>query len=308
MVVIKHSQKNKLIAHIKPLLLLVIFMSLLNACSNSIKSDKPIISVSILPQKYFVEKIAGDHFEINVLIPPGSSPATYDPTPAQIVELAKSQVYFKIGHIEFEKNWLDKFSGQYPKLYIVDNSKGIRLIENKYYHEDHGHHHGFVEPHIWMCPDNAKLIAKSIYEALLKLDASNQASFTNNYKQFLSEIEELNQDISKQLQNAKSRSFIIYHPALTYFANTYNLQQLPIEVEGKNPSAFHIKQIIDTAKSRNIKIVFIQKQFDQEKAKTIAHEIGGTVIQIDPLDYNWADQLLTISAAFTTNFNSIKDE
>ena len=159
-----------------------------------------------------------------------------------------------------------------------------------------------------MCPDNAKLIAKSIYEALLKLDASNQASFTNNYKQFLSEIEELNQDISKQLQNAKSRSFIIYHPALTYFANTYNLQQLPIEVEGKNPSAFHIKQIIDTAKSRNIKIVFIQKQFDQEKAKTIAHEIGGTVIQIDPLDYNWADQLLTISAAFTTNFNSIKDE
>lgn len=308
MIVIKRNQKNKLVALIKPFLFLAILISLLNACSNNIKSNKPIISVSILPQKYFVEKIAGDHFDINVLIPPGSSPATYDPTPAQIVELAKSQVYFKIGYIEFEKNWLDKFSGQYPKLNIIDNSKGIKLIENKYYDEDHGHHHGFIEPHTWMSPDNAKVIANSIYEALLKQDISNEAFYTKNYEQFISEIEELNQDISKQLHDIKSRSFIIYHPALTYFAKTYNLQQFPIELEGKNPSAFHIKQIIDTAKSQNIKIVFIQKQFDQEKAKTIAHEIGGTVIPIDPLDYNWADQLLTISAAFTTNFNSIKDE
>lgn len=277
---------------------LAFLIFLLNACVMNTDKNKPIISVSILPQKYFVEKIAGDHFEINVLIPPGASPASYDPSPAQIVELAESEVYFKIGHIEFEKNWLDKISTEYPSLKIIDNSIGVSLLENQHYDSNHGHHHGFIEPHTWMSPENVKIVAKSIYEAILKLDSANKSFYTNNYLFFLAEIDSLNQLLSQQLQDIPSRSFIIYHPALTYFAEAYNLNQITIETEGKSPSAFHIKQIIDAAKSQHVKIVFIQKQFDQDKAKTIAQEIDGTVIPIDPLDYDWYNQLLFISNAF----------
>ena len=254
---------------ILPFKLLVFLVLLLDACAINIKATKPVISVRILPQQYFVEKIAGDNFEINVLIPPGASPATYDPTPAQIVELAKSKIYFKIGHIEFEKNWLDNITLEYPQLNIIDNSTGIDLLENR----DHDHQHGFIEPHTWMSPENVKIIAKSIYEAILKLDKENETFYTKNFNLFISEIDSLHRKLSMQFQDVQSRSFIIYHPALTYFAEAYNLHQISIETEGKNPSAFHIKQIIDTAKSRNIKIIFIQKQFDQEKAKTIAQEI-----------------------------------
>ena len=231
-----------------PFKLLVFLVLLLNACAINTIETKPVISVSILPQKYFVEKIAGDNFKINVLIPPGASPATYDPTPAQIVELAKSKIYFKIGHIEFEKNWLDKISIEYPELNIIDNSVGIDLLENKDSGSDHDHHHGFIEPHTWMSPQNANIIASSIYEALLKLDKENESFYTNNYHLFISEIDSLNRRLSMQLQDIPSRSFIIYHPALTYFAEAYNLNQIPIEKEGKSPSAFHIKQIIDVAK------------------------------------------------------------
>lgn len=299
--VIGNKNMEKFIVTWKSLFILAMLIFLLNACSSRKENTKPIISVSILPQKFFVEKIVGDKFEINVLIPPGASPATYDPTPSQIIELSNSQIFFKIGHIEFEKNWLDKISGEYPTLNIIDNSIGINFIENQQYDSNHGHHHGFIEPHIWMSPENVKHIAQSIYQSIRSLDKENEAYYTNNYHQFISEIETLDQELSNKLQNIPSRSFIIYHPALTYFAEDYNLQQIPIEVEGKNPSAFHVKQIIDTAISRHIKIVFIQKQFDTDKAKTIAHEINGFVIPIDPLDYNWDDQLLTIANSFSQN-------
>jgi zinc transport system substrate-binding protein len=297
--------KQKVFANLSDITLYLLVFPLifmLIACTINTNKTKPVISVSIIPQKYFVEKIAGDNFDINVLIPPGASPATYDPTPAQIIELTKSKIYFKIGHIEFEKNWLDNISLEYPQLNIIDNSIGIDLLENKY--SDHGHHHGFIEPHTWMKPENVKIIANSIYEAILKLDKENETFYTNNFNLFISEIDSLHRMLFLQLQDVQSRSFIIYHPALTYFAEAYNLHQTSIETEGKNPSAFHIKQIIDTAKSRNIKIVFIQKQFNQEKAKTIAHEIGGSVIPIDPLDYNWHDQLLSISKALVLASNT----
>ncbi len=301
-----NKKMNRYRLTVKLFTILVVVFYLLNACTNKTDNSKAVISVSILPQKYFVEQIAGDHFDINVLIPPGASPASYDPTPSQIVELAKSKIYFKIGYIEFEKNWLDKISEEYPQLNIIDNSAGLDLIENQEHDQGHGHHHGFIEPHTWMSPENVKIIARSIYEALLKFDNQNESFYTENYNRFILEIESLNQDISEQLQDASSRSFIIYHPALTYFAKAYKLLQLPIEIEGKNPSAYHIKQIIDSAKSQNIQIIFIQKQFDQEKAKIIASEINGNVIAIDPLDYNWPDQLRTIANAFVIAPENIK--
>lgn len=306
--VILNTILGKIQEVLKPFTFMVLLIFLLNACSTNENKTKPVISVSILPQKYFVEKIAGDNFEINVLIPPGASPATYDPTPVQIVELANSKIYFKIGHIEFEKNWLDKISDEYPQLNVVDCSTGIELMENQYYDNDHGHQHGFIEPHTWMSPKNVRSIANIIYEALVALNYDQKSYYLKNFNQFISEIDSLDKELSLQLNEIKCRDFIIYHPALTYFAEAYNLNQVSIETEGKSPSAFHIKEIIDLAKSRNIKIVFIQKQFDEERAKTIAIEIGGEVRPIDPLDYNWQDQLRVIAQTFVQVSDTEKNE
>jgi len=275
-------------------ILLLLSFIFLNSCNlSSSKRNKPVISVSILPQKYFVQKIAQNNYEINVLVPPGASPANYDPTPNQLVQLSDSKIYFKIGHIEFEKNWMNKFTKEYPELEVIDTSDGLDLLENKESHSDHNH--GWIEPHIWMSPKNVKKIALNIYQALIKIDEKNKTFYKSNFDIFISEIEALNKSINLSLNEIKSNKFIIYHPALTYYAADFGLEQISIELEGKNPSAYYIKQLIDIAKEENIKVVLVQKQFDKSKAETIAKEIGGQVITIDPLDYNWPNQLLEIS-------------
>jgi len=281
---------------------IIIIFAMANSCNPPTTiTNKPVISVSILPQKYFTEKIAGDKFEINVLIPPGASPASYDPTPNQLIQLADSKIYFKIGYIEFEKNWIDKFISEYPELAIIDTSNGLDLMENE---NSHSHHyHGWIEPHIWMSPENVKNIALNIYQAIIKIDKKNISYYKSNYNEFISEIEALNKSITSMFEKINTKRFIIYHPALTYYAADFGLEQISIEIEGKNPSANYIKQIIDIAKKEQIKAVLVQKQFDITKAETIAKEIEGQVIPIDPLDYNWPNQLLEISLKLSQALN-----
>ncbi|MEZ5194864.1 MAG: zinc ABC transporter substrate-binding protein [Bacteroidales bacterium] len=274
-------------------LLFTVLIAITFGCQNpNTKQDKKVVSVSILPQKYFVEQIAGDHFEINVLIPPGASPASYDPSPKQIKDLETSSLYLKIGYIEFEKNWLEKFTKNYPNLKVFDTSTGVKLLEDKH---DHHHHSGWVEPHIWMSPKNVKVIAQNIYDALVLMEPESIQVFQENLQSFLKNLDQIDAQISAKLKNLKSNTFIIYHPALTYYAHNYGLKQVSIEIDGKNPSARHIKEIIDLAKKENIKLVFVQQQFDQTKATGIAKEIKGEVVPIDPLSYNWKSQISMIT-------------
>jgi zinc transport system substrate-binding protein len=270
-----------------PALMVVLF-----SCNQSKpEHGKQVITVSILPQKFFVEKIAGDKFEVNVMVPPGASHENYDPTPGQIVGLSNSKLYFRIGNIEFENTWMDKFRENYPNLKIIDLSKNIDLIENS----DHHHNHGLIEPHTWMSPLNVKVMSKMIYEVLAGMDNMNENYYSVNYHQFLKEIDALNERVKEKLLHAHSKGFIIYHPALTYYARDYGLKQFSIEVEGKNPSAFHIRSLIDIAKKEKIRIVFVQKQFDRSRAETIAKEIDGIIIDIDPLAYEWDIQMMEIT-------------
>lgn len=272
---------------------LIFMLLLLIGCgSPEMKRDRPVISVSILPQKYFVEQITGDHFEINVLIPPGASPASYDPSPRQIKDLETSSLYLKIGYIEFEKNWLNKMTESFPKLKVFDTSNGVKLLE-----DDHEHHHhgGWIEPHIWMSPKNAKIIAQNIYNALILLSQDDSLTFRKNLDIFQKKLDDIDNQIKAKLKNTESNTFIIYHPALTYYAHDYGLQQVSIEIDGKNPSARHIKQIIDLSKEKNIKLVFVQQQFDQTKAAGIANEINGEVVPIDPLAFDWESQITMIT-------------
>jgi len=270
---------------------IIIFLGILWGCSPQQKNNKTTITVSILPQKYFIENIAGDYFTVNVMIPPGASPVTYEPTPKQMQELNASDVYFRIGHIEFEKSWMNRFKNIHPQMKIVDLSENAHLIEPKGNdNENHlhkGHHHHGIDPHIWVSPKEVKKQATLIYQYFIKNYPNLDTLFTPNYQKFIREIDKLDQYATQRLEPFKGEKFLIFHPALSYLARDYGLEQVSIEIDGKEPTPANMQEVIRIARSENINIIFVQKQFSKHNAEVIAEEIDGTVVQINPLDYHW---------------------
>jgi zinc transport system substrate-binding protein len=263
-------------------------------------NERPVISVSILPQKYFIERLAGDGVEINVLIPPGASPATYEPTLTQLTKLDQSDVYMRIGHIGFELTWMDRILSVNPDMKVIDLSSGVEIIHEALDHseEHHGHDHGGVDPHIWMSPTNAKIIATNIYRELIQILPHQKDSLNTRYMELEKELDSIHLLIANSLKKLDQRSFLIYHPALTYFAKDYGLKQYPLELEGKTPSPAHLKRIIDLGREENIKSIFIQSQFDRRNAEVLAAEIDAKIVPFDPLDEEWDKQILYIAKQF----------
>jgi len=266
------------------------------SCSSSKKNQqeqKESVTVSVLPQKYFVEKIVGDRFNVNVMIPPGASPVTYEPTPKQMRDLSDSKVYIRVGHIEFEKSWMNKLKNVNPEMEIIDQSKTVDLIEpeNGHDHNHEGHHHHGVDPHIWTSPQEVKKQAEFIYQYFIKNYPESEAEFTSNYNVFKSELDSLDTYLHQTLKPCQNKKFLIFHPALSYIARDYGLEQISIEIDGKEPTPANIREIIRTAKNENIRVVFVQRQFSTHNAEVIAKEIEGRVVQIDPLAYNWNESV-----------------
>ncbi len=280
---------------IQRILLLIIAVTMISCgTSKTNESSSPTISVSILPQKYFVEKIAGDLFEVNVMIPPGASPATYEPTPAQIISLSKTDLYLKIGYTIFEIAWMEKLASANKEMNIVDLSENVDLIMEEHHH--HGSHdHGSVDPHIWMSPKNAKIISANVFDALSEAYPEHRAILEENFKVLVSELDSLDTYIMNEFAALDSRSFMTYHPALSYFARDYQLNQHPMELEGKTPSSAYLKNLVDLGKEEGIKVLFLQMQFDQHNAEVLAKEIGAEIVQINPLDPEWYQQMLFIT-------------
>lgn len=278
---------------------------LFTGCVNNDRENSKIrIAVSILPQEYFVNKIAGGIFEINVLIPPGASPATYEPTPLQLASLSKTDLYLKLGHTGFEMAWMEKLTSANKEMKVVDLSEDVDLIIEDIVHNhghDHGHHHGGVDPHIWLSPKNVKIIAENIHEALLTHYPEHRETFNSNLGIFLHELDSLDQYISGALSNLRSHSFFTYHPSLSYYARDYNLEQHPMELGGKEPSSTHLKKLIDTGINNDIKIIFLQMQFDQKNAEVLAKETGAEIVQINPLAIEWFDQMVFITQKLKAN-------
>lgn len=277
-----------------------------NPDHKKVDSGKNIITVSVLPQKYFVERIVGDQFKVNVMIPPGASPVTYEPTPKQMKELSVSDLYIRIGHIEFEKAWMKKLQSINPEMKIIDQSKVVTLIYAEHKHEEndnHGHHHHGVDPHIWTSPKEVKKQVEFIYSYMLIKYPEFETEFSSNYNSFVNEIDSLDADLSEMLKSYKGRKFLIFHPALSYFARDYDLEQLSIEIDGKEPTPANIQAIIEKTNEEKIKVVFVQKQFSTHNAEVIAKEINGNVIQIDPLDYNWFASIKMIAEEIEKSYS-----
>ena len=278
-------------------LIYILTLFILSACGNTTqKSEKPILTVTLEPLRYFTEAIAGDNYEVVSMVPKGSSPESYDPTPQQLVNLSKSQAYFRIGYIGFEQAWMKKLEANCPNMKVYNTSIGIDLIRDKgHWHGDH-FHEGGVEPHVWNSTQNALIIADNIYQALCELDSTHQEDYQKRLDVLKQTIRQTDANVRTLLENADS-TFLIYHPALSYFARDYGLKQVSIEEGGKEPSPAQLKALIETCRNENVHTIFVQQEFDQRNAQLIANELGVNIVSINPLSYDWVKEMIRIAEA-----------
>ncbi|AHB13340.1 metal ABC transporter solute-binding protein, Zn/Mn family [Dehalococcoides mccartyi] len=250
---------------------------LLAGCQEeSSSADKLKIAVSIVPLKEFTQQIAGDKAEVVLMVPPGAEPHTYQPLPSQMVDISQSDMYVKLGSdFGFEQNWLSKILSLNNSMLVVDSSVNITLERSS---EDGG-----ADPHIWLSPRNAIQMVKNITLGLMSLDPENQSYYAANRDAYLAKLGQLDNEITLALSHLYNRTFLVFHPAWVYFARDYNLKELSIEIEGKEPTPQQMIEIIDLAIQNNISIVFASPQFSSRSAEAIAAEIDGRVVMIDPL-------------------------
>lgn len=270
----------------------IIAIILLAACSETKpKDERPTITVSILPQKYFTERITGNNFKVNVLVPFGSSPETFEPTPRQMQDLSNSLLYFRVGYIEFETTILTNIQKQNIDLQFVNTAEGMDLIAADIVdHGDHVHLHG-VDPHTWLTIPGIKVQIKNMLDAIINIDPENKDYYLDNYNKFNEELDQLHNELSEKFSNVRKRTFIVFHPAMAYFARDYGLTQISIEQEGKNPTAANMRKIIDISRQAGIRDVFIQMEFERDNALAIARELDGGVIEINPLSEDWMENM-----------------
>ncbi len=281
----------------------LLFSFLLLACHSNREKEANVLTVTIEPQRYFLEQIVGDKFQVNTLVPPGSSPETYEPSPSAMIKLGNSRAYFKVGFLGYENVWTGKLAENNPDLKIVDCSVGIEPVYGGHGHHDHSHEaadHSHnqtdaADPHVWSSAKNAVLFSQNMLNAVVELDVENAGLYRANFEKLTQKIAETDSALTRLLKDIPTRSFIVYHPALAYLARDYNLTQHSIEFEGKNPSPAQMKELVDLAKAENIKIVFVQQEFDIKNSEVIAREIGATSHTINPLAYEWDEELIRIA-------------
>lgn len=281
------------------------------------KADQQVITVSIEPLRYFTEAIAGPDWKVETLVPNGASPETYDPTPRQLAQLAESKACLRIGYVGYELIWNSRLAENAPHVPFMNMSEGIDLIYDS--HHAHHHHHddkpgnfeeeehhttsdaeGGVEPHVWNSPANARIIADNILKAMITLDKPHAESYRLRYDTLCQRIDRCDSLIREWLSKPEaSEAFMIYHPALSYFARDYGLTQIAIETDGKEPSAARMKELNELCKANHVKVIFIQPEFDSRNAEAIAKQTGAHIIHINPLSYHWEEELIATAKALT---------
>jgi zinc transport system substrate-binding protein len=265
-------------------------------------NSKPIeIFVSILPQMDFVERIGGDRVSVHVMVGPGQSPATYEPTPRQMTKLTEADIYFRIG-TPFENVWMDRIRASNPSLTIIDARDTIKLRDFAHNEslleplaENRAHSHGLKDPHIWTNPLNVKIFMQHFTDTLVAMYPDNKTFFENNYRLLATQLDDLDSKIQAIFQNNSKKEFLVFHPSWGYFADRYGLMQIAIELEGKTPNAKDLASVIDYANQHKIGHVFVQAQFSKKDAQAVANAINGKVIPVDPLAEDYMNNLLVVA-------------
>ncbi len=272
-------------------------------------ADRPLVVVSIPPQRYFVTAIAGDAVDVAVMVRPGASPATYEPTPNQVAALSRAKAYLAIG-VPFEAAWLERFAAANPAMAVTHMERGIRkapmaahahALEDDHGHgQDHDGDHGVLDPHVWLSPALAATLAENTCQALEGAAPDHGPEFRANLAALLGRIETLDADIHAILDPLPPahRAFMVFHPSWGYFASQYGLRQMAIEAGGKEPGPRELAALVRRGRELGITVVFVQPQFSQKSASVIAAELGARVQPLDPLAEDWADNLLRAARAF----------
>ena len=307
--------------------LFVIFVSIFAPCSQA--ADRILVFVSIAPQKAFVQQIGKDLVDVQVMVQPGANPHTYEPKPQQMVYLSKTKIYFAIG-VTFENAWLEKIAATNPRMKVIHTEHGIEKLamtaqhhhgdadehhegehhnEDGHDHEKGEHHieaehekdhhdHAGLDPHIWLSPPLVKVQARTILAALQEVDPAHRSAYEANFKAFTAQIDQLDADLKETFAGKTGMQFMVFHPAWGYFAHAYGLEQVPIEIEGKDPKPAQLKELIQHARVNGIKVVFVQPQFSNKSAELVAREIGGQVAFADPLAEDWFTNLRAVADKF----------
>jgi len=262
------------------------------AASASASAPLPVF-VSILPQKYFVERVGGEQVAVSVMVGSGQSPATYEPTPRQMTALSQARLYFSIG-VAFEDVWLKRIQATNPALRVVPMQRGIALLPLT----GPSGEIGGTDPHVWTSPQRVKLMAANVRDALNQADPNHRGDCESNYRTLAAEMDKLDGNIRAILASARGKPFMVFHPSWGYFAKDYGLRQIPIEAEGKEPGAKALVRVIDLGKREGVRVIFVQTQFSQRTAETIATAIGARVVAVDPLAENYPQNLLRVAHEF----------
>lgn len=274
-----------------------LLMALLASCSGSRRSER-IIAVSIQPQRYLLEQLAGDNFKVVCLLAQGSNPESYEPSMQHLMNLEKSEAYFCIGNIGFELTIVAKAKEENPNLRLFDNSKNVPVIHGS--HNCNGHHHSHeVDPHIWTSVKNAMIIAQNMHDALIELDPKHADQYDRNLSTLNAHLEQLHAEIKAGLDTLSVRSFLVWHPSLSYFARDYSLRQISMEYNGKEAPVAHIKTEIDEARASGARVLFYQKEFDTRQISTINEQIGARMVTINPMNYEWEQEMRHIATALS---------
>lgn len=285
--------------------MLLLAIASVSCRSKDVENKKMQLTVSILPQKYLAGFIAGDKFQVQAMLPPGSNHETYEPAPRDMEKLSTSALYLAIGALDFELTWLDRLKASNPNMKIINTSQGIEMLSGHVHDDGDAHENGHksrgIDPHTWLSPACMKIQAANICTALSEIDTTNSAYFKSNLDRFNLLADSADRTIREILKASAGKSILIFHPALAYFARDYNLRQISIEQEGKEPSPAYLEELVKTAKEKNIKAIFISKEFDTRNAEVIAREIDGKVVVFDPMSENWAENLIELARLIAVN-------
>ena len=262
---------------------------------SSLVLAKPIVTTTIMPTKFFIEQIAGDELEINVMVPSSADPHTFEPKPSQMKMLEKSDLYFEVG-VEFDEIWLKKIAPDFKNVKFIKTQNGIEKIAmNSHHDHDHEHEkdhdHGNLDPHIWLDPILVKTQSKNILNALCETYGEKCEKFNANFYAFEKKLDELDEFAKAKLKDLKEAKFIVYHPSWGYFATRYDLEQIAIEIEGKEPKPADLAKLIEEAKEEGVKVIFVSPQFSKKAALAIASASGANVEEIDHLSGDWLNEM-----------------
>lgn len=250
------------------------------------------VYVSIPPQAFLVEWLVGDLADVGILLPPGASPATYEPTPKQMAALDRSQLYLQIG-APFEGPVLEKVSVLMPTLRVVDCRAGVEL--EPIGGDGHDHGFGLLDPHIWLDPQRMKIIADTTAEALQTLLPNESRAIEDRLASLHKALDDTDARVGDALGPFAGRTLLVFHPAYGYFTRRYGLIQKAVEVDGKDPSARRLATVVEEIRQQPVPALFVQPQFSRTAAERVAKALSCELVELDPLAGDYLANLETMS-------------